>query len=169
MAGFSVSGKRVTVAGAARSGIAAAELLAARGARVTLSDAASSLAEDQAAELAALGVALELGGHVESTFTAADLVVISPGVPGDQSAVAAARRSGVPVIGEVELASRWLQGRVIAVSGTKGKSTTAVLTGRILESAGFAVTVGGNVGAPLSGRPRLRRRLMSRPTRFSTS
>lgn len=151
MAGFSVTGKRVTVAGAARSGIAAAELLAERGARVTLSDAASSLeGSRQAGELAALGVDLELGGHVEATFTGADLVVLSPGVRGDQPAVAAARRSGVPVIGEVELASRWLQGRVIAVSGTKGKSTTTALTGRILEAAGFAVTVGGNIGAPLS-------------------
>ncbi len=145
-----MSGKRVTVAGAARSGIAAAELLAARGARVTLSDAAPSLAASQAEPLIGLGVTLERGGHVESTFTAADLVVISPGVPGDQPAVAAARRSGVPVIGEVELASRWLQGRIIAVTGTKGKSTTAVLTGRILETAGFVVTVGGNIGAPLS-------------------
>ena len=78
-------------------------------------------------------------------------MVISPGVPGDQPAVAAARRSGVPVIGEVELASRWLEGRIIAVTGTKGKSTTTALTGRILEMAGFAVTVGGNIGAPLSG------------------
>ncbi len=146
-----MSGKKVTVAGAARSGMAAAELLAARGARVTLSDRAESLSGDRAERLAALGVELELGGHLESTFTSADLVVISPGVPGDQPAVAAARRSGVPVIGEVELASRWLEGRIIAVTGTKGKSTTTALTGRILEMAGFAVTVGGNIGAPLSG------------------
>ncbi len=140
------------MAGAARSGIAAARLLAERGARVTLSDAAASVdATEQASELTALGVGLELGGHVEATFTGADLVVVSPGVTRDQPAVAAARRSGVPVIGEVELASRWLQGRVIAVSGTKGKSTTTALAGRILESAGFVVTVGGNIGTPLSG------------------
>jgi UDP-N-acetylmuramoylalanine--D-glutamate ligase len=145
---FSVEGKRVTVAGAARSGIAAAELLAGRGAHVTLSDVRADVPDTTV--LAATSVRLELGGHVERSFTDADLVVLSPGVPGDQPVVAAARRAGVPVIGEVELASRWLRGRIIAVTGTKGKSTTTVLTGRILETAGFAVTVGGNIGAPLS-------------------
>ena len=145
---FSVEGRRVAVAGAARSGIAAAELLARKGARVTLSDIRSDVAE--AAPLRALGVELELGGHLEETFTNADLVVTSPGVPPEQPVIAAARRRGVPVIGELELASRWLQGRVIAITGTKGKSTTTALTGRMLETAGFAVTVGGNIGAPLS-------------------
>jgi UDP-N-acetylmuramoylalanine--D-glutamate ligase len=76
--------------------------------------------------------------------------VLSPGVPLEQPAVVAARDRGVPVIAEIELASRWLQGRVIAITGTKGKSTTTALTGRMLEAAGFKVTVGGNIGAPLS-------------------
>jgi len=146
--GFDVAGKRITVAGAARSGLAAAELLVRRGARVTLSDTRSELPEARALE--ALGVELELGGHTEETFTTADLVVLSPGVPPEQSVIAAARARGVPVIGEVELASRWLLGRVIAIMGTKGKSTTTALTGRILDAAGFKVTVGGNIGAPLS-------------------
>jgi UDP-N-acetylmuramoylalanine--D-glutamate ligase len=148
MTPFSVEGKRVTVAGAARSGIAAAELLARRGARVVVSDARTEIPE--AAPLTALGVALERGGHQPETFATADLVVLSPGVPPEQPAIAAARRRGVPVIGEIELASRWLQGRVIAITGTKGKSTTTSLTGRILEAAGFKVTVGGNIGSPLS-------------------
>src|SRR5262249_15207188 len=95
-------------------------------------------------------VRLELGGHVTSTFTEADLVVLSPGVPSDLAVVRAARERGVPVVGEIELASRWLKGRVIAITGTKGKSTTTGLTGRLLEAAGFPVTVGGNIGAPLS-------------------
>jgi UDP-N-acetylmuramoylalanine--D-glutamate ligase len=145
---FSVDGKRVTVAGAARSGLAAAELLAGRGARVTLSDTRPELADS--GRLRDLGVELELGGHQADTFTGADLVVLSPGVPIEQPAVAAARDRGVPVIAEIELASRWLQGRVIAITGTKGKSTTTTLTGRILTAAGFKVTVGGNIGAPLS-------------------
>jgi UDP-N-acetylmuramoylalanine--D-glutamate ligase len=145
---FDVAGKRITVAGAARSGLAAAELLVRRGARVTLSDTRSVVPEAQPLE--ALGVGLELGGHTEETFTTADLVVLSPGVPPEQPVIAAARARGVPVIGEVELASRWLLGRVIAITGTKGKSTTTALTGRILETAGFKVTVGGNIGAPLS-------------------
>ena len=76
--------------------------------------------------------------------------MLSPGVPPDQPAVQTARERGVPVIGELELASRWLTGRVIAITGTKGKSTTTALTGRMLEAAGFHVTVGGNIGAPLS-------------------
>jgi UDP-N-acetylmuramoylalanine--D-glutamate ligase len=145
---FSVEGKRVTVAGAARSGIAAARLLASRGAHVILSDTRTDVPE--AAPLEAIGVALETGGHQTATFADADLVVLSPGVPPEQPAVAAARARRVPVIGEVELASRWLRGRVIAITGTKGKSTTTELTGRILEASGFKVTVGGNIGAPLS-------------------
>jgi UDP-N-acetylmuramoylalanine--D-glutamate ligase len=145
---FDVRGKRVTVAGAARSGLAAAELLARRGAQVTLSDVRSEAPETS--PLTALGVRLELGGHQTETFTNADLVVLSPGVPPEQRVIQAARDRGVPVIAEIELAYRWLQGRVIAITGTKGKSTTTVLTGRILESAGFKVTVGGNIGAPLS-------------------
>src|SRR3989454_962272 len=146
--GFEVKGKRVTVAGAARSGIAAAELLARRGAHVTLSETRDEAAA--AEPLRSLGVRLELGGHKTETFTGADLVVLSPGVPPEQTAVRAARGRGVPVVGELELASRWLQGRVIAITGTKGKSTTTALTGRMLEAAGFKVAVGGNIGAPLS-------------------
>ena len=146
--GFSVEGKKVTVVGAARSGIAAARLLVERGAQVTLSDARAELPEAQA--LAGIGVALETGGHQPATFTTADLVVLSPGVPPEQPAVAAARAHGIPVIGEVELASRWLRGRIIAITGTKGKSTTTELTGRMLQASGFRVTVGGNIGAPLS-------------------
>ena len=138
----------MTVAGAARSGVAAAELLARRGASVTLSEMRTEIANPDA--LAQLGVTLELGGHRLPTFTDADLVVLSPGVPPGQPAVQAARNRGVPVIAEIELAYRWLQGRVIAITGTKGKSTTTALTGRMLETAGFRVAVGGNIGVPLS-------------------
>jgi UDP-N-acetylmuramoylalanine--D-glutamate ligase len=145
---WSVDGKRVTVAGAARSGIAASELLAKRGARVTLSDTRADVPE--AEPLRRLGVELELGGHRTETFTESDLVVMSPGVPPDQPVICQARERGIPIIGELELASRWLRGRVVAITGTKGKSTTTALTGRILEAAGFKVTVGGNIGSPLS-------------------
>jgi UDP-N-acetylmuramoylalanine--D-glutamate ligase len=145
---FDVEGKRVTVVGAARSGIAAAELLAQRRARVTLTEMRSEVAD--AEPLRRLGVELELGGHRTETLTHADLVVLSPGVPPDQPAIQEARERGVPIIGELELASRWLHGRVVAITGTKGKSTTTALTGQMLEAAGFKVTVGGNIGAPLS-------------------
>jgi UDP-N-acetylmuramoylalanine--D-glutamate ligase len=99
---FDVRGKRVTVAGAARSGLAAAELLARRGADVTLSEARAEIPGGEG--LQRLGVRLELGGHVTESFTRADLVVLSPGVPPDQPAVQAARDRGVPVIAEIELA-----------------------------------------------------------------
>ena len=131
---FSVDGQRVTVVGAARSGVAAALLLATRGARVTLSDAKPALPDADRERLTAAGVGLELGGHVLETLTGADLLVLSPGVPPDQPAIAAARAASVPVIGEVELAFRWLKGRVIAITGTKGKSTTTTLTGRDRKS-----------------------------------
>ncbi len=145
---FSVERKRVTVVGAARSGIAAAELLASRGAAVTLTDTRADIPE--AVSLADRGIALELGGHRTATFVDAELIVISPGVPPEQPMIRAARARGVPVIAEIELAFRWLQGRVIAITGTKGKSTTTTLTGRMLEQAGLKVAVGGNIGAPLS-------------------
>jgi UDP-N-acetylmuramoylalanine--D-glutamate ligase len=145
---FSVSGKRVVVVGAARSGVAAAELLVRRGARVTLTDTREQIEED--AQLRDAGVDLELGGHRPDTLLGADLIVLSPGVPPAQPAIAAARDAGVPVMGELELASRWLRGRVVAITGTKGKSTTTTLTGRMLEAGGHRVLVGGNIGRALS-------------------
>ncbi len=148
MNAFDVTGQRVTVVGGARSGLAAAAELARRGARVTVSEARADLPE--AEPLRAAGVTLELGGHRRESFVGADLVVVSPGIAPGHPDVQAARAQGVPVIGEIELASRWLRGRVIAITGTKGKSTTTALAGRMLEAAGFKVTVGGNIGPPLS-------------------
>jgi UDP-N-acetylmuramoylalanine--D-glutamate ligase len=145
---FSVSGRRVVVVGAARSGIAAAELLVRRGARVTLTETRPSF--DQAERLRTLGVAVEVGGHRSSTLEAADLIVASPGVPLEQPLFDAARAKGIETIGELELAWRWVRGPVIAVTGTKGKSTTTTLVGRMLVAAGRDVVVGGNIGVPLS-------------------
>jgi UDP-N-acetylmuramoylalanine--D-glutamate ligase len=145
--GWHPGGTRAVVVGAARSGLAAAELLARRGARVTLSEIRPDVLET--GPLRDLGVAIELGGHRVETFAAADLVVVSPGISPELPVVVAARDRGVPVISEMELASRWLRGRIIAITGTKGKSTTTALTGRILGEAGFKVTVGGNIGTPL--------------------
>ena len=145
---FSVAGRRVVVVGAARSGVAAAELLRRRGARVTLSESRSTF--DAASRLREAGVALELGGHRRETLADADLIVTSPGVPLDQPVFDAARARGVETIGELELAFRWLRGRVIAITGTKGKSTTTTVIGRMLSAAGHHVLVGGNIGVPLS-------------------
>jgi UDP-N-acetylmuramoylalanine--D-glutamate ligase len=145
---FSVEGMQVVVVGAARSGVAAAELLVRRGAHVTLSEARPSF--EAADRLRALGVRLELGGHTAPTFAGADLVVASPGVPVEQPVFDAARARGAEVVGELELAWRWVKGRVIAITGTKGKSTTTTLIGRMLAAAGRTVLVGGNIGVPLS-------------------
>ncbi len=145
---FDVTGHRVVVLGAARSGVAAALLLARRGAHVTVSEMKPEIAG--AGTLKAAGIVLELGGHDEHTLGQADLVVVSPGVKLDQPALAHAKRQGIPMIGELELASRWLKGRLIAITGTKGKSTTTTLTGQMLQAAGLPVLVGGNIGVPLS-------------------
>jgi UDP-N-acetylmuramoylalanine--D-glutamate ligase len=151
MTQFSVEGQKVTVVGAARSGVAAALLLADRAARVTLTDLRPSL-DDKAvgSALRDAGVMLELGGHRPHTLAEADLIVVSPGVPLSQPQVAAARKAGIPVIGEIELASRWLSGRIVAVTGTKGKSTTTTLTGLMFHAGGLKAVVGGNIGTPLS-------------------
>lgn len=138
----------MVVVGAARSGIAAAELLVARGAHVTLTEARDTF--DEAARLQQIGVDVELGGHQTDTLTSADLIVVSPGVPLEQPGFVAARARGVEIIGELELAWRWIRGRVIAITGTKGKSTTTTLLGRMLTAAGKHVLVGGNIGVPLS-------------------
>ena len=145
---FSVSGKRVLVVGAARSGVAAALLLAKRGAIVTLTDAKHQIPQQQ--QLRGAGIALELGAHWATSFESSDLVVLSPGVPLDIAEVRRAKAAGVPVIGELELASRWLRGPIVAITGTKGKSTTTTLVGRMLETAGKRVMVGGNIGYPVS-------------------
>src|SRR5262245_52671906 len=100
--GFSVKGQNVTVVGAARSGVAAARLRATRGARVTLTDLRAALDPvDVQTQLQTAGVALELGEHRMATFTSADLIVLSPGVPLRQPHVAAARQARVPIIGEI--------------------------------------------------------------------
>jgi UDP-N-acetylmuramoylalanine--D-glutamate ligase len=146
--GFSVAKRRVVVVGAARSGIAAAELLAQRGAVVTLTESRNSF--DGMARLESAGVAIEVGGHQRATFGAAELVVVSPGVPLEQPIFDLPRDRGVEIIGELELASRWIRGRLLAITGTKGKSTTTTLLGRMLTAAGRTVLVGGNIGVPLS-------------------
>ena len=105
---------------------------------------------DDAARLGDAGIELELGGHTRATFEQADLVVVSPGVPTEQEVFDAARERGVEIIGELELASRWVKGSIVAITGTKGKSTTTTLLGRMLREDGRDVLVGGNIGVPLS-------------------
>jgi UDP-N-acetylmuramoylalanine--D-glutamate ligase len=141
------------VVGLARTGIATALFCTQRGARVTASDARPEceLAE-AAAKLRAVGVTLELGGHRAETFAGQDLIVPSPGVPPTMGALAAARSLGVPVWSEIELAWRFLRGRLICITGSNGKTTTTSLIGHILETARLPVQVAGNIGTPLISR-----------------
>ena len=145
---FSVAGAQVVVAGAARSGIAAAELLARRGARVTLTEARESI--EALPRLREAGVEVELGGHRPETLARAELLVLSPGISPRLPVIDAVRRRGTPVISEVELAARWLRGPLVAVTGTKGKSTTTLLAGRMFDADGRHALVGGNIGTALS-------------------
>ncbi|MEE8200147.1 MAG: UDP-N-acetylmuramoyl-L-alanine--D-glutamate ligase [Candidatus Acidoferrales bacterium] len=142
--------KRALVVGLARTGTAAARFLAGRGARVTLSEVRpESAVAAEAAALRELGVGVECGGHDDSSFLAADLIVLSPGVPLDLPALARARKKGIEIIGELELAWRFLRGTVVAVTGSNGKTTTTALLGKIFAEAGRHVQVGGNIGTPL--------------------
>ncbi|MBZ5660776.1 MAG: UDP-N-acetylmuramoyl-L-alanine--D-glutamate ligase [Acidobacteriia bacterium] len=148
-----LAGKQVLVVGLARTGVATALFCAARGARVTATEERTEpeIAET-AAKLRAAGVTLELGGHGARTFVEQDLIVPSPGVPPTMAALAAARAIGIPVWSEIELAWRFLRGRLICITGSNGKTTTTALTGHILETAGMPVQVAGNIGTPLISR-----------------
>lgn len=142
-------GKRVTVVGLARSGVAAARALDALGARVTATD--KKPLADLAAQVKALGgrIAVEAGGHPDRLFAEADLIVLSPGVP-KLPQILAARGRGIPVISELELA--WLLSRspYAGITGTNGKSTVTTLVGLMLERSGKKTLVAGNIGNALT-------------------
>ena len=136
--------------GLGKSGLAAALFLRRRGAQVTVSDvrSAEALAKDIPALLEE-GIMVETGGHGLLTFRRQDLIVVSPGVPLDTPELAQSKKFGLPVIGELELASRYLKGKTLAITGSNGKTTTTALVGEILEKAGFPTLVGGNIGTPV--------------------
>jgi len=137
-----VEGARAVVVGMARSGVAAVELLMEQGAQVT--------AVDQAAvtnsRLKELGVLVH--PQEAAAFERADLVVLSPGVPTDLEVLQSVRGRGVPVVGDLELASWFLKAEIIGITGSNGKTTTTAMTGHILQASGIPVQVGGNIGTP---------------------
>jgi UDP-N-acetylmuramoylalanine--D-glutamate ligase len=141
--------KSVLVVGLGRSGVASALFLKAQGARVTVSDTKSG--DELRNEIPTLldhGITVETGGHGERTFRGQDLIVVSPGVPVDAPALVQARPLGGEVIGEIELASQFLPGPIVAITGSNGKTTTTTLAGEILAAGGFSTLVGGNIGTP---------------------
>ena len=142
--------KNILVVGLGRTGLATAGFLHQHGARVLVTDTAGEKELGDAVDIVReLGVAIELGPHRAASFQNADLIVISPGVSHTIAPIMQARDRGIPVIGEVELASRFIKEPIIAVTGTNGKTTTTELLGRMLKNSGLKVFVGGNIGNPL--------------------
>jgi len=144
-----LNGKRVLVVGLGKSGVASALFLKAHGARVTVSD--TKTGDELRSEIPVLldhGITVETGGHGERTFRGQDLIVVSPGIPWDAPALVQARALGGSVIGEIELAARFLRGPIVAITGSNGKTTTTTLTGEIMTAGGFPALVGGNIGTP---------------------
>src|ERR1700745_3392813 len=142
-----LKGKKVLVVGVGKSGLAAALFLRRRGAQVTVSDirSAEALAKDIPALLEE-GINVEAGGHGLLTFRRQDLIVVSPGVPRDTPELVQVQNFGLPIIGELELAARFLKGKALAITGSNGKTTTTSLVGEILKAAGLPTLVGGNIG-----------------------
>ena len=138
----------IVVVGMARSGVAAARLLKSRGKSVFVTDSGKPVGSG---ELDAFGIPWEAGQHTVEHFLQADEIVVSPGVPLNIPPLEAARAKGVPVISELELASRYLQGDIIGITGSNGKTTTTTLVGEILKAAGKTVQVGGNIGTAMCG------------------
>ncbi len=146
-------GKRVLVVGLARTGVATSLFCAARGAAVTATD--SRTENEIGAEIAKLreaAVTLELGGHQEKTFLAQELIIPSPGVPADALLLQSARAKGITIWSEIELAYRFLKGRLIGITGSNGKTTTTSLVDHILKGAGYSTILAGNIGTPLIAR-----------------
>jgi UDP-N-acetylmuramoylalanine--D-glutamate ligase len=145
-------GKRMLVVGLARTGVATALFCAARGATVSATDSRTeNEIGAETAELRGNGITLELGGHQEKTFLAQDLIIPSPGVPADAPLLQSARARGITIWSEIELAYRFLKGRLIGITGSNGKTTTTSLVEHILKNAGFSTILAGNIGTPLIG------------------
>jgi UDP-N-acetylmuramoylalanine--D-glutamate ligase len=144
-----VNEKRVLVVGLGKSGVASALFLKSKGARVTVSDTKpQDQLKDEIPVLLDQGIAVETGGHGERTFGDQDLIVVSPGVPTDAPPLVQARALGGNLIGEIELASQFFPGPIVAITGSNGKTTTTSLTGEVITAGGFHTAVGGNIGTP---------------------
>ncbi|MDX9751988.1 MAG: UDP-N-acetylmuramoyl-L-alanine--D-glutamate ligase [Flavobacteriales bacterium] len=137
--------KELVVIGAQESGVGAARLAQRHGLPVFVSDA-GPIKPGYRDTLRAHGIDLEEGGHSADRVLAAGEIVKSPGVPDTASLIVAARDRGIPVISEIEFAYRYCKGRIVAITGSNGKTTTTLLTHHILSRAGVDVALGGNVG-----------------------
>lgn len=143
-----VSGRRVTVVGGARSGLAVARLLARRGAGVFVTER-ESLPKEAESSLWEAGVSFEEGGHSNRALDA-DLMVLSPGVPSTASIVKSALSREIPIVSEIEVASWFCRGPIVAVTGSNGKTTTTSLIGHLFKTAERPHVVAGNIGSAFS-------------------
>lgn len=142
--------KKTLVVGLAKTGVACARFLASKGAEVTVTDLRKETQlTAQLAELANFNITLELERHDAETFLASDLIVVSPGVPMEMPQLVAAQSAGVEIISEIELAARFINAPLAAITGTNGKTTTTTLLGAIFKHNGYHTFVGGNIGNPL--------------------
>ena len=145
-----LANKTVIVVGLGLTGLAVARFLKKRGAVVIVTDqAAEETLGRRVQEIHEMGIAMELGRHRSQTFEKADIVVVSPGVAHTIEPLLRAKEHGIPVIGEIELASRFIKEPILAVTGTNGKTTTSEMIGSMLKHSGFNIFVGGNIGNPL--------------------
>jgi UDP-N-acetylmuramoylalanine--D-glutamate ligase len=145
-----VKDKNVLIVGLGKTGVSTARFLKRNGANVTVTDSSNDLKQNNDMKsLSNMGIQLEVGYHSPESFEQAELIVLSPGVPHTIAPVEKAKKKGTAIIGEIELASRFIKEPIVAVTGTNGKTTTTTLLGEMLTQSGLKVFVGGNIGKPL--------------------
>ena len=149
---MNIKDKRTLVVGLGRTGLALARFLKSKAARVTVTDTATKEAlKNNIQSLRDMEIRMELGQHQAASFKEADLILLSPGVPHTLDPIQKAVDKGIPVLGELEFASRFIDQPMAAVTGTNGKTTTTAMLGEMLNRSGIGVFVGGNIGNPLIG------------------
>jgi len=142
--------KKILIVGLGKTGVSTARFLKQKGAIVTATDSNKEQKQNnEVRSLIEFGVHLEIGYHTQESFEQADMIILSPGVPHTIAPVIKAKEKGISVIGEIEMASRFIKEPIVAVTGTNGKTTTTTLLGEMLTQSGFNVFVGGNIGNPL--------------------
>lgn len=141
--------ERVVILGAGESGTGAALLAKARGYDVFVSDQAS-IKDKYKSELTEANISFEEGKHSEERIVNAQLIIKSPGIPDKTEIVKKVKNTGIPVVDEIEFASRFIKGKIIAITGTNGKTTTTLLTYHLMKSAGLKVTLAGNIGVSMA-------------------
>src|SRR5215831_6620743 len=149
---FDLGGKRILVVGLARTGIATSLFCAKHGGLVTATDTRGEAElTGAAAALRSRNISLQFGGYTNKIVVGQDLVIPSPGVPADSDILKSARARSIPVWSEIELADRFLSGRLIGITGSNGKTTTTSLIEHVLRNSGYSTLLAGNIGTPLIG------------------